>query len=111
MVLLSAVAKAAGQTMGPGWNLVILQHTDCGIIGCYKHAPDLLAKHLWVTLAQLECMEVTDPYKAVGMDIAAWKANHDIPGDFMISGLVYDVSTEQISVVVPPTLLRGTENP
>jgi carbonic anhydrase len=106
MVLLPAVAKAAGQNMGPGWNLVILHHTDCGIIGCYKHAPDLLAKHLGVTRPQLECMEVTDPYKAVAMDVAAWKASADIPGEFMVSGVVYDVSSGQIHIVVPPTQLR-----
>jgi carbonic anhydrase len=46
LILLPAVAKAVGQEMGPGWNLIILHHTDCGIIGCYKHAPDLLAMHL-----------------------------------------------------------------
>lgn len=109
LVLLPAVAKAAGQNMGPGWNLVILHHTDCGIIGCYKHAPDLLAKHLGVTRSQLECMDVTDPYKAVALDVAAWKAHADVPGEFMISGVVYDVATGRIEIVVPPTRLRGAE--
>ena len=106
LVLLPAVAKAVGQNMGPGWNLVILHHTDCGIIGCYKHAPDQLAKHLGVTRPQLECMEVTDPCKAVAQDVAAWKASPDVPGGFMISGVVYDVATGRIQVVVPPTQLR-----
>ncbi|MCW6512057.1 carbonic anhydrase [Lichenifustis flavocetrariae] len=106
LILLPAVAKAVGQNMGPGWNLVILHHTDCGIIGCYKHAPDQLAKHLGVTRPQLDCMEVTDPYKAVAQDVAAWKANPEVPGGFMISGVVYDVATGRIQVVVPPTQLR-----
>ena len=106
LVLLPAVAKAAGQMMGPGWNLVILHHTDCGIIGCYRHAPDLLAKHLGVTRSRLDCMEVTDPYKAVAMDVAAWQADADVPGAFMISGLVYDVASGRIHIVVPATRLR-----
>ena len=109
LILLPAVAKAVGQDLGPGWNLVILHHTDCGIIGCYKHAPDLLAKHLGVTRSQLECMDVTDPYRAVAMDVAAWKANLDVPGEFMISGIVYDVASGRIEIVVPAARLRGSE--
>ena len=107
LVLLPTVARAAGQEMGAGWNLVILHHTDCGIIGCYKHAPDLLAAHLGVARGDLDAMSITDPRKAVVMDIAAYRAVHDIPGGFMISGVVYDVATGKIEVIVPPALLRA----
>ena len=106
MILLPTVARAAGQEMGPGWNLVILHHTECGIIGCYKRAPELLAKHLGVDRAQLDSMAITDPYKAVAMDIAAYRANTEIPAGYMVSGLVYDVANGKIEVVVPPSLLR-----
>lgn len=109
MVLLPIVTKAAGQDMGPGWNLIILHHTDCGIIGCYKHAPDLLAKHLGVGRDELDSMEITDPYKAVAMDVAAFKTMTDIPGGFVISGVVYDVATGKIQTVVEPSLLRPAE--
>jgi carbonic anhydrase len=108
MILSPNVAMAAAQMMGPSWNLVILHHTDCGIIGCYRHAPDLQAKHLGATRAQLECMEVTHPYKAVVMDVAAWRANQDILGEFTIAGVVYDVSSGRIQVVIPPAMLRQT---
>jgi len=106
LTLLPIVSKAAGQEMGPGWNLVILHHTDCGIIGCYKHAPDLLAAHLGVSRSQLDSMAITDPRKAVAMDIAAYKSNPNIPGGFMISGLVYDIATGKIEIIVPPNRLR-----
>jgi carbonic anhydrase len=107
MVLLPIVTKAAaGQEMGPGWNLVILHHTDCGIKGCYKHAPDLLATHMQVKREELDRLEIMDPYKAVALDVAALKANPDLSGGFMISGVVYDVATGRIETVVPPTLLR-----
>lgn len=106
MVLLPVVTKAAGQDMGPGWNLIILHHTDCGIRGCYKFAPDLLATHLGVSRAELDSMAITDPYQAVALDIAAYRTNTAIPGGYMVSGLVYDVSTGKIKVVVPPSLLR-----
>ena len=106
LILLPVVARAAGQDIGPGWNLVILHHTECGIIGCYKHAPELLAKHLGVSRTELESMSITDPRKAVVQDIAAYRANLEIPGGFTISGLVYDVSTGKIEVIVPPSILR-----
>jgi carbonic anhydrase len=106
LVLLPTVARAAGQEIGLGWSLVILHHTDCGIIGCYKHAPELLASHLGVKRAELDTMAIMDPRKAVAMDVAAYKANPALPGGFMISGLVYDVSNGKIDIVVPPDRLR-----
>jgi carbonic anhydrase len=109
MILLPIVTKAVGQDMGPGWNFVVLHHTDCGIKGCYKFAPDLLASHLGVTRAELESMAVTDPHKAVAMDVDAYRANKDISGGYMISGLVYDVSTRKIDVVVSPSRLRSED--
>jgi len=107
LVLLPTVARAAGQEMGLGWNLIILHHTDCGIIGCYKHAPDLLASHLGVTRAALDAMSITDPRKAVARDVASYQAEANLPSGFMISGLVYDVASGKIEVVVPPRLLRS----
>jgi carbonic anhydrase len=107
MILLPVVTKAAGQDMGPGWNLIILHHTDCGIRGCYKFAPDLLATHLGVSRAELDAMAIMDPHQAVAMDIAAYRANTAIPGGYMVSGLVYDVATGKVEVVVPPSLLRS----
>jgi carbonic anhydrase len=49
---------------------------------------------------------VTDPYEAVAVDVAALKANPNLPGGFMVSGLVYDVAKGTIDTVVPPALLR-----
>ncbi len=51
-------------------------------------------------------MEIDDPYKAVAIDVAALKANPNLPGEFTVSGLVYDVETGRIETVVPPSLLR-----
>ena len=44
MAMLRVVAKANGGEIGPGWNLIVLHHTDCGIT-CLTHSPELLAKH------------------------------------------------------------------
>jgi hypothetical protein len=44
--------------------------------------------------------------KAVAVDVAALKSNPLLPGGFLVSGLVYDVGTGRIELVVPPALLR-----
>lgn len=44
MAVARSVAEAQGKEVGPGWNLIVLHHTDCGITPCLHHAPELLAK-------------------------------------------------------------------
>jgi carbonic anhydrase len=41
------------------------------IIGCDRHAPKMLARHLGVGRSALEAMAITDAYEAVAMDVAA----------------------------------------
>jgi carbonic anhydrase len=106
MDILATVSKAAGQEIGDGWNLVVLQHTDCGIRGCYKHAPDLLASYMGVAKDRLETLAINDPYKAVEIDIAALRANPRFPGGFRTAGLVYDVANGKIETVVASARLR-----
>jgi len=109
MGMLRMVAKANNAEMGTGWNLIVLHHTDCGI-NCLAHQPDMLAKHFGVPPENLEKLAITDPYKSVAVDVAALKANPQLPGGFLVTGLVYDVHTGKVEVVVPPALLRP-ENP
>jgi carbonic anhydrase len=106
MVLLRMVAKANGGEVGPGSNLIVLHHTDCGI-NCLVHSPELLAKHLGVAPAALDALAITDPYKAVAIDIAALKANPQLPAGLLVTGLVYDVATGRIEIVVPSASLRS----
>ena len=107
MALLGAVSRAAGQPVSDGWNLVLLQHTDCGINGCYHHAPKLLSKYMGVAEDKLDDLAITDPYKAVAIDVEALRANPNLPGGFTVTGLVYDVKTGRIETVVPPVTLRS----
>jgi len=104
--VLRVVAKAAGREVGLR-NLVLLHHTDCGIIGCHHHAPDLLAPHLGVDTAQLDDLAIDDPYKAVAHDVATLRADDQLPDKAVVSGLVYDVKTGRIETVVPPAPLRS----
>jgi len=106
MTILRTVAQAAGKDMGAGWNLIVLQHTDCGIKGCYHHAPALLAPYMGVPLEELDTLAITDPHAAVAIDVERLKANPELPGGFRVTGLVYDVATGKVETVVPPALLR-----
>ena len=106
MAILGAVSRAAGEAVGEGWKLIVLQHTDCGINGCYHHAPTLLSKYMGVADDKLDDLAITDPYKAVALDVASLKANPNLPGGFTVTGLVYDVKTGRVETVVPPAPLR-----
>ena len=106
VTILQTVANAAGKAIGEGWNLIVLHHTDCGIIPCYKHAPQLLARHLNVTEAKLDKMAITDPYEAVRLDVAALRSNTSLPAALMVSGVVYDVGTGKVEIVVPAARIR-----
>ena len=105
MAMLRIVAKTSGGEIGPGWNLIVLHHTDCGI-NCLVHSPGLLATYFGVAPAELDALAITDPYKSVVVDVAAVKANPLLPGEFLVTGLLYDVATGRIEILVPPALLR-----
>lgn len=103
MALLRAVTRAAGGDIGPGSNLIVLHHTDCGINHCYHHAPKLLAQHMGVALEELDALSITDPRKSVALDVAALNANPHLSAGYSVSGPVYDVATGKVETVVPPT--------
>lgn len=102
MAILRTVSKAGGEAIGSGWNFIVLHHTKCGIAGCYHHAPALLAEHMGVAQGEeLDALAITDPYASVAVDVAALKANPDFSDELEITGMVYDVDTGLIEIVVP----------
>jgi len=107
LTILRTVSKAAGQELGAGWNLIVLHHTNCGIVGCYHHAPELLAAYMGVPAEELDALAITDPYASVAVDVSALRSNPHIPGSFAVVGLVYDVATGKIETVVPAGPLRS----
>jgi len=109
MAMLRIVANASGD-IAAGWNLIVLHHNDCGITTCLARSPELLAKYFGVAPADLDALAIADPHKAVAVDVAALKANPLLPGGLLVTGLVYDVTTGRIEIVVPTSLLRP-ENP
>ena len=106
MATLRQIAEVEGGTPGPGWNLVLLQHTDCGITRLGGH-PGLLAATFGIDEADVPAKAVGDPRAAVAVDVTAIKDNPFLPADFVVSGLVYDVRTGLVETVVAPSLLRA----
>jgi carbonic anhydrase len=104
MLRLVAAADPAGPP-GPGWNLIVLHHTDCGINRLTGY-PELLADHFGVDKAELDSQPVTDPRASVATDVAALKANPFLPAELIVSGIVYDVETGLIEQIVGPEQLR-----
>ncbi len=105
MAMLRTIAQAGGASPGSGWNLVVLHHTDCGITSLEGH-PDMLASYFGIGKEELETKAVADPRAAVKVDVAALKENPFLPGDFIVSGLVYDVATGLLDPIVAPAPLR-----
>jgi carbonic anhydrase len=106
MATLRLITEAEGAAPGPGFNLIVLQHTDCGITRLGGH-PDLLASAFGIEEADLPAKAVSDPRAAVAVDVAEIKDNPFLPADFIVSGLVYDVRTGLVETVVAPSLLRA----
>jgi carbonic anhydrase len=106
--LLGRIGEVAGEIPGGGgeFHLVLLQHTDCGITRLASE-PAKLAHYFQIQEGDLKTKAITDPRAAVAVDVAALRAIPALPGAWLISGLVYDVATGLVEIVVPPAPIRG----
>jgi carbonic anhydrase len=109
MGLLGRIAQVVEANPGGGseFNLIVLHHTDCGITRLEGN-PDMLASYFQIDKEGLKAKAITDPRTAVAIDVATLKATPALPAAWLVSGLVYDVATGLINVVVPPAPLRDT---
>jgi carbonic anhydrase len=98
IALLTTLSQVLGGKLGPGWDLIVLQHTDCGITRL-QHSPDELAHYFGVDTAALADKHVDDPVAAIVTDIATLRNAPQIPGTFTITGLMYDVATGRVDNV------------
>lgn len=89
--LLGMIGQASGVAAGPEWNLVVLHHTDCGIT---RLGPEALDAYFGGA-----AKDIADPRATVAADVAALKAT---AGPWLVSGLVYDVTTGVVDVVAEP---------
>lgn len=105
--LLGRIGEVAGKIPGGGgeFHIIVLQHTDCGITRL-ADSPAMLAHYFQIPEAEVKAKAVTDPRAAVILDVASLRAIPALPGEWLISGLVYDVATGLAEVVVPPAPIR-----
>jgi carbonic anhydrase len=105
--LLGRIGQVAGEIPGGGgeFHLIVLQHTDCGITRLAGD-PALLARYFQIQGPELKAKSVSDPRMAVAVDVAALRAIPALPGGWLVSGLVYDVATGLVEIVVPPAPIR-----
>ena len=106
--LLGRIGEVAGKVPGGGreFHIIVLQHTDCGITRLAGD-PAMVAHYFQIQEGEVKTKAVTDPRAAVAVDVAALRANPALPGGWLISGLVYDVATGLVEVVVPPAPIRA----
>jgi carbonic anhydrase len=105
--------QATGAAQGAGdtaFELILMQHTDCGI----RHftGPEQregLAAFLGCAVDELEQKSVSDPYQAIRVDIETLAANPLLPDSLSVTGLVYDVDSGRVELVERRSPLRGEQ--
>ena len=105
--LLGRIGEVAGEIPGGSgeFHIIVLQHTDCGITRLAGDA-DMLTRYFQIQEADLKTKAVTDPRAAVAVDVALLRAIPALPKEWLVSGLVYDVETGLVEIVVPPAPIR-----
>ena len=106
--LLGRIGEVAGKIPGGGgeFHIIALHHTDCGITRLVSE-PAMLAHYFQIPEAELKTKTVTDPRAAVAADVASLRVIPALPSKWLISGLVYDVATGLVEVVVPAARIRA----
>ena len=105
--LLGRIGQVAGEAPGGGgeFHIIVLQHTDCGITRLVGD-PAMLTHYFQIPDGELKTKAVTDPRAAVVLDVASLRAIPALPGAWLVSGLVYNVFTGLVDIVVPPAPIR-----
>lgn len=105
--MLGRIGQVLGSPAGGGgeFHLIVLHHTDCGITRLTGE-PAMLSRFLQVPEAELPAKSVANPHRSVITDVAMLRAAPALPAKWMLSGLVYDVITGKVELVVPSAPLR-----
>jgi carbonic anhydrase len=98
LALLGRLAQTLVGEAAPVIDLIVLQHTDCGITRL-QDPPDALADFFGVDPADLGAKRVTDPRAAVAADLAVLRDAPSIAARYRATGAVYDVATGRVDFV------------
>jgi carbonic anhydrase len=111
LLFLAQTAGAIGQSE-EGLELILMQHTDCGITHFLgEQHRDMVAAFLGCTAEELDSKSPGDPYQAIRVDLQALAANEWLPGSLSVTGVVYDVARGLVEVVERRSPLRVTDIP
>ncbi|MGI4757239.1 MAG: carbonic anhydrase [Janthinobacterium lividum] len=106
--LLGRIGQVAAATPGGGgeFNVIVLHHTDCGITRL-KNDAVLLKDYFEVPETEVASKALADPRESVKVDVAVLSGVEALPASWLLSGLVYDVHTGRVELVVPPAPFRA----
>lgn len=101
LAILSTVARL--EEMTTQFELIVMHHTDCGTSRLTDDAHrGLLALHFGTEPSDVAARAVEDPRSSVAFDVQLLRANPFIPDSLVISGVVYDIDTGELELVVSP---------
>ena len=86
--------------------LILMQHTECGVGGLAEQQPDALAGYFDVPADQLGSLAPADPHEGIRVDLEALAGNLAVPGALSLTGLVFDVATGEVELVERRAPLR-----
>ncbi|HEX7361956.1 MAG TPA: carbonic anhydrase [Bryobacteraceae bacterium] len=108
--LLGRIGAVAKTIPGGGgeFHLIVLHHTDCGSTRLVVD-PAMLAHYFQIPERDVAAKSVPDPRKSVAVDVAALRAIPALSDEWLISGIVYDIATSLVEVVVPAAPIRTAD--
>ena len=108
--LLGRIGEVAGEIPGGGgeFHLIVLQHTDCDITRLADDT-EMLSGYFQIQKGELKTKAVSDPRAGVAVDVALLRAIPALPAAWLLSGLVYDVATGLVEIVIPPRQIRAAQ--
>lgn len=98
LALLGRLASSLVGSAAPVIDLIVMQHTDCGITRL-QDPPDMLAAYFHVDPTALAHKHVAEPRAAIASDIAVLQSVPQLAAAFRLTGVVYDVDTGRIEIV------------
>jgi putative intracellular protease/amidase/carbonic anhydrase len=106
LALLGLVARSRGGDPST-FELILMQHTKCGVGGLGEEHEDALASYFGVPADLLAAKSPSDPYKGIRVDIEALAANPAAPASLTVEGRVYDVDSGRTELVERREPLRA----
>jgi carbonic anhydrase len=103
--MLGLVAQMRGGDTS-SFELILMQHTECGVGGLAEKQPDALAGYFDVPTDRLESLAPADPHDGIRVDLEALARNPAVPGALSVTGLVFDVATGEAELVERRAPLR-----